>query len=95
MRQHKNQHKNFFVDNDGQSLDNNPQSQNDLEGVAAVKFVQVKLNPELYDLLGKLADSAKVPMGEYLVRLVAEKAARPELGYVPRKRMGRPRKVIA
>lgn len=62
---------------------------NDLE--AAVKFVQVKLNPELYGVLASLADESQIPMGEYLVRLVAEKARRPDLAFVPRKRMGRPR----
>ncbi len=58
-------------------------------------YIGLKANSELHQLIGQAADESGLPMGEWIVRLVAQALGRPELGYVPRKPMGRPRKEVA
>lgn len=54
----------------------------------------VRLHPELKRILGEAADREQVfgGMGELAVRIMASYFKRPDLAYVPRKQMGRPRK---
>lgn len=52
----------------------------------------VYCDPELKDVAGKEADKENLPLSEWIVRAMAEKAGRPDLAKVPRKAYGRPRK---
>lgn len=56
----------------------------------------VRLLPELKDLIDREATAKEVEggMGELAVQILAEHFKRPDLARVPRKKMGRPRKVI-
>lgn len=49
------------------------------------KYISLKLSEALYDLVAEHAGAIGLPMNEAIVRIVAEKFGRPELGYVPRK----------
>jgi hypothetical protein len=51
-------------------------------------------DPRLKDLAGKEADKRGIPLSEFVVQVLAEFLARPDLAAIPRKRMGRPRKAI-
>lgn len=53
--------------------------------------IRVYCAPELKDVIGILADKADLPLSEYVVRVLADHAKRPDLRHVPRKPMGRPR----
>lgn len=55
-------------------------------------YLGLKLCDELYDLVAAEADEKGQPMIEVAVRKLAEAFSRPELGYVPRKKLGRPRR---
>jgi hypothetical protein len=57
--------------------------------------IHVKMPSELRRIIEGVADDEGKNMGEVAVRLIAQALGRPELGYVPRKRMGRPRKEVA
>lgn len=50
---------------------------------------------ELKDILGDAADEAELPLSEYVVRELARIVKRIDLAKVPRKKMGRPRKVAS
>ncbi len=63
--------------------------------VQMVAKMEVKMLPELRDLLGRVADAEDLPMNEYLVRLLARHLKRPDLATIPRKKLGRPRKEFA
>jgi hypothetical protein len=63
--------------------------------VQMVARLEVRMDPELHKLLGKLADGHELPMSEYVVRLLAQHVKRADLAIVPRKKMGRPRKELA
>lgn len=62
--------------------------------VALTVSIHIRCRPELRDVLSKMAGPTE-PMNELIARLLAEKVERPELGNVPRKLMGRPRKELA
>jgi hypothetical protein len=57
--------------------------------------VTVKMSLEMRQIVNSMADEAGVPVGEMCLRLMARALKRPELGVVPRKQMGRPRKELA
>ncbi len=54
--------------------------------------IKTWLSPELYDAFVAKADEDGVSMIELVNRFVAQGLKRPELGGVPRHRVGRPRK---
>ena len=56
----------------------------------------VRLAPELKQILGEKAEELNVPggMGELAVRILATHFERTDLAFVPRKKMGRPRKTV-
>ena len=60
--------------------------------VAIKTSIQVNLNKDLKDLVWDLAEREGTSLSEYIVGLLAEHVERPELNFVPRKTMGRPRK---
>ena len=60
-----------------------------------VKHVNLKMTNELFDLIAREADDKNLPVSELIVRQLAEKNGRLDLAYVPRKRLGRPRKETA
>lgn len=59
------------------------------------RIVNVKMGPELKQLIAKAADEEQVPMNEWMVRVVADYLGRPELAKIPRNKMGRPRAILA
>ena len=61
--------------------------------VKAALFIEI--HAELKNLLGELADEEDVALNEYIAKLLARHVRRPDLAFIPRKRMGRPRKQIA
>jgi hypothetical protein len=60
-----------------------------------VETLSVDVPSELKNLIGEAADRENISMNEYVARLIAKQFKRPELGNIPRKRPGRPRKVPA
>jgi len=58
-----------------------------------VANLKVKASVEFRDAVGELADRAGISMNEWIVRTIAQNIGRPELATIPRKRMGRPRKL--
>lgn len=59
-----------------------------------VDQIHVRLHPDLRRLVEKEANKQyPATMNDVIVRILAEYYERPELGTVPRKRMGRPPKV--
>jgi hypothetical protein len=54
--------------------------------------VYVAIHPELKRLIGEDADTRNLPMNERIAQILAEHYGRPELGEVPRGKLGRPRK---
>lgn len=61
-------------------------------GARLSEILAVYMPPELKTLLGQAADERSVPMSELVVKICADHFKRPDLGVVPRKRPGRPRK---
>ena len=59
--------------------------------MAQVIFAPV--HPELKKLAGEAADRENLPLNEFVARILASHLGRPDLAQVPRKKMGRPRKV--
>lgn len=57
--------------------------------------IRVYCDPKFKNLAGKAADKAGLPLSEYMVKVVAEVLGRPDLAKIPRKSIGRPRKVSA
>lgn len=57
--------------------------------------IHIYCDPELKRLAGMAADHADLPLSEWIARVLAKHIGRPELGRIPRKSIGRPRKVIA
>lgn len=51
----------------------------------------IKMKSELGDLLAQEADKEKLPLSEWVVKLIAKRFERPDLGEVPRISFGRPR----
>lgn len=56
--------------------------------------INVKMMPELKQLVASDADKNFLPMNEIIVQILAEHYRRPDLSSVPRKAIGRPRKEI-
>lgn len=54
-------------------------------------YVNVKVCDELFNLIAKEADDTGKHLIDVVVQAVADHFGRPELGYVPRKAVGRPR----
>ncbi len=63
--------------------------------VPMARQLNIKISAELHQAIGEAADESRLPMSELVVRFIAQALGRPELGYVPRKPMGRPRKELA
>lgn len=63
-------------------------------GMAPAIFC-IRMGPELKELIGKAADNAGLPMNEYIAQVMAEHLGKPELGQIPRKSLGRPRKEVS
>ncbi len=60
------------------------------------EYVNVRMRPELKEIIAERADEDRVSMSELMLRATAEFLGVPELGDVPRiTRVGRPRKEIA
>lgn len=57
--------------------------------------IRVYCDPELKRLAGEAADAAKLPLSEFVAKVVAEALGRPDLARIPRKSLGRPRNEIA
>lgn len=57
--------------------------------------IRIYCRPELKELAGKAADSANVALSEWAAKVLAKELSRPDLGSIPRKRAGRPRKTIS
>lgn len=57
--------------------------------------IRVYADPRLKDLAGKRADREGLPLSELVVKALAEYLGRPDLAVIPRKKPGRPRKVLA
>ena len=53
-------------------------------------ILTVPLHPELKKILHRAADAENLPMNEFVARVLAKHFNRPELGTIPRKKMGRP-----
>jgi hypothetical protein len=53
--------------------------------------IHVYLDSRLRDLIEALADERNIAVSDCAAAMLAQAAGRPELGAVPRKRMGRPR----
>lgn len=51
--------------------------------------------PELKAEIARAAEEEGLPMNEWVARVCAEALGRPDLGQVPRKGYGRPRKDVA
>lgn len=67
---------------------------NSLEGRKLSAEISVYCDSELKQLAGKAADAAGVPLSEYVAQVLARELKRPDLGKIPRKRLGRPRKEV-
>ena len=63
-------------------------------GMAPAIFT-IRMGPALKDAIGREADRVSLPMNEYIARVLANHLGRPELGAIPRKSLGRPRKDFA
>lgn len=59
--------------------------------MAEVIFAPV--HPELKRAIGRKADELGLAMNELVARVLADYLHKPELAAIPRKRLGRPRKV--
>ncbi len=59
------------------------------------KFISLKVCDELYDLVAKESDATGFPLIDVVVRRLAKSFKRPDLSFVPRKKIGRPRKLPA
>lgn len=56
-------------------------------------IMTVPVDPELKELIGRAADDAGMPMNEWIAKVTAKALGRPDLARVPRKPIGRPRKL--
>ncbi|HBI44462.1 MAG TPA: hypothetical protein DDY78_16660 [Planctomycetales bacterium] len=63
--------------------------------VRPAAILTLTIDPELKDLIGEAADRDELPMNEWMARLAAQELGRPDLGKIPRKLSGRPRKPAA
>lgn len=61
-------------------------------GTPPVVNVTVKINDGLYEQLAAEADRLGKPMNEVIIDALATRLGRPDLNFIPRKAMGRPRK---
>lgn len=52
----------------------------------------MKFNDELYRAMGEEADRRGVSLNDVVVDVVAKALGRPDLAFIPKKKMGRPRK---
>jgi predicted HicB family RNase H-like nuclease len=75
--------------------DNVLRQKREKEDLPQMGYCNLKLLPELHSLIGRAADQAGLPMNEWVVQVLARHLKRPELGVVPRKIMGRPRRELA
>lgn len=58
------------------------------------EHLHIKVSPDLKRAIGAEADRRGLTMNELIARLLADNLGKPGLGFVPRKRMGRPRKEL-
>ena len=56
--------------------------------------LSLPISEELKTAIGEAAEEAGLSMNEWVAKLVAEHLGRPELGAIPRKPFGRPRKLL-
>lgn len=54
--------------------------------------IEFRCNDELKELIGQAADEAKLPMNEYIAKVLAQHLGRLDLAEIPRISFGRPRK---
>jgi hypothetical protein len=66
-----------------------------LELTKLVADIRVYADPELKRLAGEEADKQGLPLSEFVAKTLAERLGRPELGRIPRKKVGRPRNQVA
>lgn len=60
-------------------------------GMAPAIFT-IRMSPGLKEAIGQAADLAGLPMNEYMAQVMARHLGKPDLGMIPRKSYGRPRK---
>jgi hypothetical protein len=56
------------------------------------RHIDLMVSPDLYDIVAQEADRRNISMGQVVVEALARQLEKPELGFIPRKRPGRPRK---
>lgn len=55
----------------------------------------IRIHPDLIKAADREADRANLNRNEYWAKVMAEHLEKPELGRIPRKKLGRPRKLAA
>lgn len=55
-------------------------------------YISLKVGDAMYDLVAAEADKRNLPLNETIVDILGEWFEKPEAAYVPRNRLGRPRK---
>lgn len=64
--------------------------------ISESEYVNVRMHPDLKEIIAKRAHRDRVSMSEFMLKITADALGRPDLGQVPRiTRIGRPRKEIA
>lgn len=58
-------------------------------------ILSAPISPELLDAVHRAAIAAEVPTNEWVAKVLAEKLGNASLAAIPRKPMGRPRKMLA
>lgn len=57
--------------------------------------LHVPISPELKDAVDRAAIAAELPTNEWVAKVLAKEIGNNSLGVIPRKTMGRPRKMLA
>lgn len=52
--------------------------------------IKLYCDPKLKDVLADLAEAARLPLSDFIVKKLAGMAGRKDLSTIPRKKMGRP-----
>lgn len=56
------------------------------------EIIFAPVHPDLKRLVAERADAENLPLNEYVARVLAQHIGRPDLGWIPRKKLGKPRK---
>lgn len=63
-------------------------------GVKPAVILSLPISQDLKTAIGEAADEAGLTMNEWIAMIAAEYLERPELAAIPRKSLGRPRKLV-